>query len=148
MITPFDIVDAALVALVVAVAAAHRAWWARWSIGGLVTYHLLGRIVAWQAPDPLPPLALMQLAVAVGYLLGPILSVYGRIVGVLFIAMSMSSVFAAAVGVVPKMAGGIAVDIWNFQSACLDLVAITTCIGIIRHGQLRRGDLADTDLRR
>lgn len=148
MITPFDVVDAVLVALVVAVAVAHRAWWARWSIGGLVTYHLLGRIVAWQAPDPLPPLALMQLAVAVGYLLGPILSVYGRIVGVLFVAMSISSVFAAAVGVVPKMAGGIAVDIWNFQSACLDLVAITTCIGIIRHGQLRRGDLADTDLRR
>ena len=148
MITPFDVVDAVLVALVVAVAVAHRAWWARWSIGGLVTYHLLGRIVAWQAPDPLPPLALMQLAVAVGYLLGPILSVYGRIVGVLFVAMSMSSVFAAAIGVVPKMAGGIAVDIWNFQSACLDLVAITTCIGIVRHGQLRRGDLADTDLRR
>ena len=148
MITPFDVVDAVLVALVVAVAVAHRAWWARWSIGGLVTYHLLGRIVAWQAPDPLPPLALMQLAVAVGYLLGPILSVYGRIVGVLFVAMSISSVFAAAVGVVPKMAGGIAVDIWNFQSACLDLVAITTCIGIVRHGQLRRGDLADTDLRR
>ena len=147
MITPFDVVDAVLVALVVAVAVAHRAWWARWSIGGLVTYHLLGRIVAWQAPDPLPPLALMQLAVAVGYLLGPILSVYGRIVGVLFVAMSISSVFAAAVGVVPKMAGGIAFGLWNFQSACLDLVAITTCIGIARHGRLHRSNMAGDDFR-
>jgi len=90
----------------------------------------------------------MQLAVAAGYLLGPILSVYGRIVGVLFVAMSMSSVVAAAFGAVPKMAGGVAVDLWNFQSACLDLVAITTCIGIMRHGKLRRGDMAGPDLRR
>ena len=147
MITPFDAIDAALVALVIAVAVAHRAWWARWSIGGLVTYHLLGRIVAWQMVDPLPSLALMQLAVAAGYLLGPILSVYGRAVGVLFVAMSMSSVIAAAFGIVPQMAGGIAIDLWNFQSACLDLVAITTCIGIIRHGKLRRGDMAGSDIR-
>lgn len=140
MITVFDIIDVALVSGVIVAAIRLRAWWATWAVSALVLYHLFGRAVAWQVENPLPELALMQLAVAAGYLFGPILSNYGRIVGSLFVIMSLSSVTAGIAGELPPLAAGLGVDLWNFQSMCLHVVSITLIIGINRHERLAERD--------
>lgn len=145
MITVFDAIDAALLGAVAVVAACRRAHWAATAVAALFAYHLLGRWIAWREADPLPVLGVMQGAVAFGYLVSPLLSNYGRIIGSLFVAMSLSSLIGAMAGIVPQNGQGLGVDLWNFQSACLDAVAVIMIIGMIRrdrlaprHGPFRR----------
>lgn len=133
MITAFDMIDACLVAAVIVTAIAYRAWWARWAIGGLALYHVLGRAIAWNLADPLAELALLQLGVAAGYLFGPLLSLYGRAVGTIFAVMSLSSLYASLDGSLPPLGEGLGFDLWNFQSVCLDAVAVLMILGVMRH---------------
>lgn len=68
MITAFDLVDAGMAAAVLTVAVIRRAWFAQAAIMSLVLYHVFGRAVAWQSPDPLPVLGMAATAIASGYL--------------------------------------------------------------------------------
>lgn len=136
MITVFDMLDMALVAAVIVVAWAKQAKWALWAVASLLLYHVVGRWIAWHVAEPLPELALAQFAVALGYLFGPILSNYGRIVGSLFVVMSLSSLGGVIAGATPRLAGGLALDLWNVQSLCLHGIAITIVIGVLRHDYL------------
>lgn len=136
MITIFDVMDFTLVMGCFAVASIWRVPSAYWAAGGLLLYHVGGRWIVFQMTDPLPLLALGQWGVALGYLLSPVLSNYGRVVGTLFVLMSFSTLAAVAAGMQVTHFGGMQLDLWNFQSACLTLAAITIMAGTIRRGAL------------
>lgn len=132
MLTIFDAMDFALVMGCFVVASVWRIPY--WAAGGLLVYHVVGRWIVFQVDDPYPPLSFAQWCVALGYLFSPILSNYGRIVGTLFILMSFSTLWVYAAGVPMTHFGGLQFDVWNFQSACLTLAAITIIVGTIRRG--------------
>lgn len=140
-----DVFDAAIVSTVCALAVARRAWAARWAVAGLVVYHVLARALVWGDPDPLPELAAAQLAVAAGYLFGPLLTVYGRLVGLTFVAMSLSSAAAVLVGWAPGANERWGLDLYGAHEIAMAFVAGVIVAGVLRHGRdgLGRGGKPD-----
>lgn len=136
-LTVFDVLDAAIIAAAFVCLATTGRWHLGWSVGALMMYHIIGRKLL-TTDDPALNLSVMQTIVAVGYLLSPVLSNYGRIIGTLFLAMSLSGIVAVLTGTVPPLGQGLHFNLWNIQSALLHLAAIVNIVGILRHGHLRR----------
>ncbi len=136
MLTVFDILDGGLVAAVIATAFVCRASWAIPPVAGLVAYHAIGRWVAFQTADPLPLLAIMAFLTSLSFHFGAFFTIYARLIGTLFALISMSAAMGAWFGIVPQNGMGLALDVWNFQSLALGLIAILMIMGIVRHERL------------
>ena len=137
MMTIHDVIDALLCAFAV------LAWYRSgregigWGVGGLIMTHLIGRLIITDFNEPVPMLAVGFSGMALAFLLAPLLSVYGRVIGSIFAAMSSACWVSAMAGnVSPPQDGGLALDLWNFLSLGLHLVGVTLIIGIIRHDAL------------
>lgn len=134
--TVFDWIDLGVCLTVVAVAIAWKVKEAQWAVGGLLLYHVAGRIVVDGHFDPIISLATLQTTIAVGYLLSRYLSLYGVAVGCIFAIMSISSCLAWLTGMDAPYKQGLGFDLWNFQSLCLHAVAILIIVGIVRYDRI------------
>ena len=132
--TIFHHLDAIGVALALTVFFASRQWAVGWAVGSLLLFHLGGRY--YLVNGTLLDLAAMQTAMASGFLFGPFLTVYGRLVGTIYAVMSMASLAVYASGNVPPVGHGLGLNIWNFHSLCLHVIVGLTIIGTVRHGRI------------
>lgn len=135
-LTVFDLVDVAFIATICVLWLARGRAVLGWAVGGLIMYHAVARGLITTADHPLLALSMAQTAVAVGYLLSPILTNYGRMVGTLFCIMSMLSAAAVIVGHEPPIKAGLAWNVWNLNNALLMLAQAVIAVGIVRHGTL------------
>ena len=135
-LTVFDILDGGLVAAVIATAFACRANWAVPPVAGLVAYHAIGRWVAFQTDDPLPLLMVLQMLAAVSFHFGAFFTIYARLIGSAFAVLALSSAVGTILGIVPANGGGLAFDLWNFQSVVLHGITFLMMVGIIRHDSI------------
>lgn len=133
VLTAFDLIDGGMVSAVILTALAKRAHWAIPPVAGLALYHALGRWVAFQTDDPLPVLMVMQTLTTASFHFGLFLTTYGRLIGSLFALIGLSSAAGAWFGIVPQNSQGLALDLWNFQSAALHVIAVLMIAGIIDH---------------
>lgn len=141
--TVFDVVDALVVATTFVPVVARRQWHLLPAPLGLTFYHIGGRIILTQAYDPALSLAIAQTCVAVGFLFSAVLTNYGRLVGSIFLAMSMSGALTYITDTTPPLAGGLGLNLWNFQSLALHIVAVLIITGALRHASILRRRGAD-----
>jgi hypothetical protein len=132
--TLFDAIDAAAVSLAVVVFFASKQWAVGWAVGSLLLFHLGGR--HYLANGTLLDIAALQTAMAVGFLLGPFLTVYGRLVGTVYAVLSVISVMAYSTGWTVPTGQGIGINIWNIQSIGLHVIVWLTITGTLRHGRI------------
>ena len=92
--TPWDMLDAGLVALAFIAVIRTGKPELLWGPAGLALYHLGGRFIINDLPNPAMTLAAAQTFVAIGFLFSRVMSNYGRIIGSLFLLMSMSGIIA------------------------------------------------------
>lgn len=134
-----DVIDALLLAAVI------TAWWQSrqvnlgWAVGGLVLTHIIGRHIIAISDQPFLTLGAGFTGLAFAYLLSPILTVYGRIVGTIFALMSAMCFFSVMIGHNPAPGRGLGFDVWNVLSIMLHTAAITILIGVHRHGYILAG---------
>ena len=131
-----DVFDAAVISAVVVFAWARRAWVARWAVAGLIVYHLIARAVAWADPSPWIELSVAQMLVALGYLFGPLLTVYGRVVGLIFVAVSISSAAAYMARAMPGGGDVIEPALFGAQAVAVTAAAAVIAAGVARHGRM------------
>jgi hypothetical protein len=141
--TIHDVIDALLVAAVIAA-------WLRtgrpalgWAVGGLLMTHVVARHIIASYDEPLLPMGVGLTGLAVAYLLSPILTVYGRAVGSLFALMGFVCCVSVMGGHNPPTGQGLGFNVWNALSLMLHVAAAIILIGIVRHGHI----LARADFR-
>lgn len=136
--TIFDYADALAVSAAVVVFIASRQWAVGWGVGSLVLFHLAGR--NFIANGDMLDIAALQTVMAIGFLLGPFLTVYGRMIGTIYAVLSMASVLAYVTGNVPSIGAGLGFNIWNLHSLGLHSIAGLTIIGTLRYGRISSGN--------
>ena len=134
--TAFDILDALLLAGVILAWMQARNAYLAWAVGGLIMTHLSGRHIMATYEDPLPLLGVGFTGVAIAYLLAPIITVYGRVIGTLFAGMGMACFVSLMTGHNPPIGQGLAFNVWNMLSTMLHLSAIILIVGVHRHGRI------------
>lgn len=134
--TAFDILDACLLAGVIAAWLRSGRVTLGWAVGGLIMTHLIGRHILATFPEPLLPLGVGYTGLAFAYLLSPILTVYGRVIGTIFAVMGMVCFTATMAGHNPPQDAGLGLDVWNALSTGLHLASATIMIGVARHGRI------------
>ena len=136
--TIHDYIDVALVA------AACVAWWrsrqpeAGGAVVGLILTHLIGRQVMAVSDDPLPILAVGFTGVAMAYLLSPLLTDFGKVVGTIYAIMGSMCFASVAVGHNPAIGQGIGFNVWNALSVMLHITAVMVIVGVNDYARIRR----------
>lgn len=132
--TWFDVIDALFVAACATAWYRSRLPFLGWAVLGLAMLHLMGRYIITNHPEPLLSLGLLYTGAALCYLVSPILSNYGRLIGTVLACMGMVSFGHEAFAVpIPAQDGGLGFDLWNALSVGLHVVAGLTLAGIWRY---------------
>jgi hypothetical protein len=134
--TIHDIIDALLLAAVLAAWQQSGRVQLGWAVVGLVLTHVIGRHIIATFDEPLMPLGVGFTGIAAAYLLSPMLTVYGRIVGTVFAVMGSACFVSVMAGHNPSAGQGLALNVWNVLSTGLHVAAFTILIGVHRHGRI------------
>lgn len=135
-LTIFDNLDAVVVATVATIWIASRQWRLVWAVVALALYHVWGRWIVWHSEQPALELAALASVIGWAFVVGPILSTYGRLIGSVFFSMAIITALWSGLWGVPKTGGGLGFDLWNVLSFLLYVAAALTIMGVLRHAQL------------
>ncbi|MFP1634066.1 hypothetical protein ACLB6G_20240 [Zhengella sp. ZM62] len=143
-ITMFDNLDAAVVAAVAVIWVMSRQWQLVWAVVALALYHLWGRWIVWNSADPALELAALATGIGWAFVFGPILSVYGRLIGSVFFTMAVVTALWSPFGI-PLVGKGVGFNLWNFLSLCLYAASALTIMGVLSHARLSTARRARRD---
>lgn len=141
MVTPFDYLDIAVVMTVIAVMMWRGAWSAQWGIWGIVAVHVAYRVILTFSTDPVLHLGVAFILTGIGFMFSRVLTVYGVIIASLLFTMSGACALTEFMGWSAPTDQGLGLDLHNFNSACLHVIAVTALIAVVRHERIARADL-------
>lgn len=136
VVTAFDYLDIAMVMAVIGTMMWRGAWAAQWGIWAIVVVHVAYRVILTFSPDPVMHLGMAFLLVGIGFLFSHILTIYGTVVASLLFVMSGACALTEFMGWPAPTDQGLGLDLHNFNSACLHVIAITALIAVLRHERI------------
>lgn len=139
--TFFDILDAAVIAVLITAAFASRAPF-RYGlcISTLIVHQCGARVLIGLSAHPVLPIALLDLCIGISYLFFPATK-YGLAIALSFVAMALVSAVAVFAGFNLDQDQGLRFDYWNLISTMGHVIAVLIFAGIWkqRNGEFSGG---------
>ena len=136
VVTRFDYLDIAMVMTVIGVMMWRGSWSAQWGVWGICAVHIAYRIILTFSPDPVLHLGAAFILAGIGFMFSRVLTVYGVIIASLLFTMSGGCALTEFMGWPAPVDQGLGLDIHNFNSACLHVIAITAFVAVVRHERI------------